>query len=445
MRRAWSMFLFGCCAWAQQPTAKTPQNADVALTSSSFSASGLRNEKVLTDFFTGNFADIPFNRENVAFAGLFRDYLESYGRHCDRYLPPTKVELTQTVCAVRETRIDRFGNRDWTGNCAVRRQEGMGIYADPALYAAKSKLDDVAGPSMIKDAFQMMQQPNALGRALGALSESGSMADDMNALFRLNSCTSPGVKRLQENIVLFSQGKQATVLPGTVTSATPRPQPSSAGRFRDQNYSKLLEDLILDQSRTWLMNRFVAGSTSNVAVSTRDSAGRPAKISGRYLFNGRSQGSVSLTFSDGVPQCMYFFDLPSTCKTPSRTIAAAYSSGGYSQLEPAAANPVSAPAAAPQIQPAALREAPAKAAPAAAPTAPVRAVPPSTPSTPAPTAQQQRDQHVAEAQRQAEKLKACHAALQQGLKDRPSANAELMKEYGSCVQAAVQPAKARVQ
>ncbi len=442
MRRAWSLFLIGCCAWAQQPTPKTPQNADVALTSSSFSASGLRNERILTDFFTGNFGDIPFNRENVAFAGLFQEYLQSYGRHCDRYLPSNKVELTQTVCAREDVRIDRFGSRIGTGTCAVYRTEGMGIYADPALHAAKTKLDDEAGLSMIKDAFQMMQQPNALGTALSALGEARSMADDMNAIFQLNSCTSPGVKRLQENIVRFSQGMQAIVLPGTVTSAVLGPPPSSTGPFKDQNYSKLLEDLILDQSRTWLMNRFVPGSTSSVVVSSRDSAGRPTKLSGRYLFNGRSQGSVTLTFSEGVPQCMYFFDLPSTCKTPSRTIATAYSGGGYSQLEPAAANPVPSAAAAQPIEPAAQPEAPAKAAPAAAP---ARVVPPSTPSVPVPTAQEQRAQQFAEAQRQMEKARACQTALQQGLKDRPSANAELMKEYSSCVQAAVQPAKARGQ
>jgi hypothetical protein len=82
------------------------------------------------------------------------------------------------------------------------------------VLAAKSKLGDEAGLSMIKDVFQSMKQPNPLGATLNTLSETRQMASDMDRLFRLNSCASPGVKRLQENIVLFSMGKQPIALPG---------------------------------------------------------------------------------------------------------------------------------------------------------------------------------------------------------------------------------------
>jgi hypothetical protein len=446
MRRICSMLLVGCGAWAQQPAAKTPPKADAPLTLSSFSASGLHNERVLTNLFIGNFADIPFSRDNVAFAALFENYLESYGRHCDAYLPPNKVEMMQRVCAVEQTQIDRYGTRVGTGHCLQYSTEGMGIYADPTVYAAKNKLGEEAGPSMIKDAFQAMKQTNPLGAALNTLNETLQMASDMDGLFRLNSCVSPGVKRLQENIVLFSMGKQPIVLPGAVASIAPKAQPAPGGPFKDQNYTKLLEDLILDQSRTWLMNRFVSGSTSNVVVSSRDSVGRPAKIVGRYLFNDRSQGSVTLSFSDGIPDCMYFFDLPSTCKTPNRRIVVDYSSGGYQQLGPpggvSAANPAPSPAAGPPIQPAPDRGASAK---AVAPAAPAGTVNPSAPPAPALTAAQQREQQAAENQKRAEKVTACRATFQQGLKDHPEASAGLAKEYTSCVQGAVQPAKGRVQ
>jgi hypothetical protein len=84
MRRICSMLLVGCGAWAQQPAAKAPQKADAPLTQGSFSASGLQNEKVLTYLFIGNFTEIPFGRNNLAFVALFEDYLEAYGRHCDK-------------------------------------------------------------------------------------------------------------------------------------------------------------------------------------------------------------------------------------------------------------------------------------------------------------------------------------------------------------------------
>jgi hypothetical protein len=66
---------------------------------------------------------------------------------------------------------------------------------------------------------------------------------------------------------------------------------------------------------------------------------------------------------------------------------------------------------------------------------------PATPSAAALAAQQQREKQVADNQKRVEKMTACRATLQQGLKDHPDANAELMKEYTSCIQAAVQPAK----
>ena len=32
---------------------------------------------------------------------------------------------------------------------------------------------------------------------------------------------------------------------------------------------------------------------------------------------------MTVDFTDGLPECMYFFDLPTTCKTPNRRIVAA--------------------------------------------------------------------------------------------------------------------------
>jgi hypothetical protein len=314
-------------AWAQQSRpAGAPEKRDVPLTRSSFSASGLHYEDTLTSFFAGNFMDIPFNRENMLFLLLFERYLEAYGRHCGAYLPAGKVELTRSVCAVEEHTVNRYGVSSAASGCAEYRTAGMGIYADPTLYAAKSKLDNEQGVSAIKDALRTR---NPLGAALSTLIESEQMADDMKALVRLNDCAGPGLKRFQENLMLFSIGKQPIPLPGAAPPVPSPAQTSPPGVFKDQNYTRLLEDLVADQAKTWLMNRFVPGSTSNVVVTSCDEAGRPSKLVGRYLFNGRSPGFVTVAFTDGVPACLYFFDFPSTCKTPNRRLVAAYSSGGY--------------------------------------------------------------------------------------------------------------------
>jgi hypothetical protein len=317
-------------AWAQQirPAAQAA-DARAALTRSNFSANGLHNEKTLTDLYAGNFVDIPFDRENLPFLILFQAYLESYARHCAAYLPPNKVEMTRQVCAREQYQVNQYGARVGASSCVEYRTEGTGLYADPVLYDAKAEVDRVAALSVVKDTLKQMTQKNPLEAALNTVKDTQVTADDMNRLFGLNPCPSPGVKRFQENLRLFALGKQPISLSGASESA--RTQPSSAGPAKDQNYTRFLEDLVQEQSKSWFMNRYVSGSTSNVVVTSRDAAGRPSKLVGHYLFNGRSQGSVTVDFTDGLPECMYFFDLPSTCKTPNRRIVAAYSSGSYQQ------------------------------------------------------------------------------------------------------------------
>jgi len=124
------------------------------------------------------------------------------------------------------------------------------------------------------------------------------------------------------------------------TSANPLAVPNASktsgspsdGLPNDQNYTKLIEDLVSENAKSWLMNRFVSGSAKNPTVISRDSAGRPSKLTAQYVFDGfsgRSPGTVTLTFSDGLPACLYFFDYPTTCRTPSRAIVTAYAEGQY--------------------------------------------------------------------------------------------------------------------
>jgi len=437
------------------------QAAGAGLTRTSFSTSGLANEKLLTNLYIGDFMEIDLNRSDVLFAALYNEYMKSYGRHCAAYLPKNKVELQETYCSQEAYNVDRYGNRVPASSCLVYSTRGTGIYADPTLYAAKEQLDSAAGPDMIQQAFRTMAGPNPLGTALSALGATEAMTSDMDALLRVNACPSPSLKRFQENLMLFALGKQPIILPGAVPSVTSRAQPSAPGAFTDQNYTRLLEDLISEQSKTWALNRYVPGSTSNVTVSSRDAAGRPSKIVGRYLFNGQSRGSVTVDFSDGVPGCMHFFDSPSTCKTPSPGIVATYSSGGYH--DPAgtltsapASRPAQLPAAGQPIQPGSVRGT-AQAVPPAAPARAVNApaAPTATaPATPAPdnsaaarakAAQEQKDrvaqqqaaakQRYAESQQKAQKMMAC---IQQLSKDHPdggqSDRAAFQKEYLACVQ-----------
>lgn len=157
------------------------------------------------------------------------------------------------------------------------------------------------------------------------------LTGDMDALVRINACGGAGLRRFQENVLLFSKGKQPLVLPGAPPPVTPIAQPP--GVLADSDYNRLVADLVADQARTWPFNRFVPGSTSRVIVA-HGPTGVPAKIMAKYLFSSpgrsdRTQGSVTVGFSNGMPECIYFSDSPSACQTPSRRIVAKYSSGGY--------------------------------------------------------------------------------------------------------------------
>ena len=254
----------------------------------------------------------------------------------------------------------------------------------------------------------------------------------------LRTCDGAGLRRFQENVVLFSKGKQPILLPGAPPPVTPSAQPP--GVLADSDYNRLVDDLVADQARTWAFNRFLPGSTSHVIVS-HDPTGRPAKILAEYFFSSlgrsdRTQGSVTVGFSDGMPECIYFSDAPSACQTPSRRIIARYSSGGY--RDASASPPASSPAEAAPVQPPPDRGASAQPPPTAtrrsvnatAP-APAATTAPASPA-PAPTLEQQLQQRAAERQRRAQKATDCR---QQAVKDHPQGGVAMAQEYNSCLQA----------
>lgn len=152
-------------------------------------------------------------------------------------------------------------------------------------------------------------------------------ANDMNALVQMNDCSSLGLKRFEENLRLFALNQRPVQLEGK-TSPPLMSVPGTA--LSEQDYADLIEELVADQARTWAVNRFVSGSVTNVSVPSRDPAGLPSRMAAEYAydgFNGRSRGTMSVHFIDGVPDCMYFSDAPAACRTPSRKIIASYTAG----------------------------------------------------------------------------------------------------------------------
>jgi len=328
-------------AWAQQtrPPNPTP-NRNSPPTHSSFTAKGLNHEQDLTDLFVGNFADVSFDRGSLAFSQLFETYLEAYWRYCKDSLPPNKVEMTELQCAdpPAPIRLPSDGPPPQPHGCLTWKKVSLG-WADPALYAAKRQFDVLQSVNQFKDMAGSIKNPMRM--IVGA----GELTLDTEAMVRLNACGGPGLKRFEDNVVLFSMGKQPLLLPG---EPPPGPKVLSAGALADSDFKRLLEDLIADQARTWLANRYLPGSTSQMIVA-HDPTGRPSMMRAKYLFtspltSGRTQGSVNVSFTDGMPACIYFSDAPSTCQTPDRRLVSKFAAGGYLDPNASQGNPSPAPA-----------------------------------------------------------------------------------------------------
>jgi hypothetical protein len=308
--------------------------AAAQLSLASFSAKGLNYETELTGLYLGDFAHARLERDSIEFDTLFGSYLTAFARHCEAYLPANRVEITESVCAETETPVNIYGAPVGSSSCVRYRQQGTGLYADPDLYSAQRQVDAEAGRNMVRDTFSGMAGNNPMGTAMHTLDAATSVGNDMDSLLRMNTCASPGLKRFQDNMMRFALGQQPLRLAGGETLASIRPKTSPGVPFKDSNYTKLLDDLVTENSQAWMMNRYVRGSVSGVAVSSRDELGRPSKILGDYLFdgfNGRSKGSVMVQFADGLPQCIYFSDFPTTCRSPSRRIITAYENGRYQE------------------------------------------------------------------------------------------------------------------
>lgn len=297
------------------------------------SVKGLANEDLLMKFFEGDFIDIPFDRDSQFFSSLYSAYLNSYARKCGGVLPANKVEMTREECATEQVTRNGYGV-ELSRYCVEWVTVGTGLYAKPEMYDGKLALEEIQSADVFRNIFGGISQNKGLKGMMDLVVDVQKVIRDMNELFLMNECNSPGLIQFEENLKLFALNKQPHKLnvandaqPATISTG-------GSGVYKDQNYLQLIDDLISDHSKGWVMNRYYKGSVSNVSVVARDEKGRPTKVKANYLFegfSGKSNGAVMLTFTDGLPECMYFFDFPNTCRTPNRRIVAAYDKYAYDQ------------------------------------------------------------------------------------------------------------------
>jgi hypothetical protein len=301
------------------------QNKDSEL---NFSAKGLYNETILTNIFKGNFIDIPFDRDEVEFFLLFDAYIKTFSEDCNSSLPSAKIELTKEVCTSEEVITNGYG-MEISRNCVSWKTVGTGVFASPKMYNAKMQLDRLQNADAYRILLSTMGDDDPLGNAQSIVSKAQAAKEDMANLLKMNGCNSKGLERFEENLRLFALNKQPIVL-GKNSSVSGNSVANVISK--NQNFTKMLEDFVYDHSQKWVMNRYERGSVSNLSIVSKDAQGFPSLIKASYVFQGftgRTVGTVTLTFKEGLPDCMYFFDMPNNCRTPDRKIVADYAKGAY--------------------------------------------------------------------------------------------------------------------
>ncbi len=287
---------------------------------------GLANEELIRNIFTGNLAAVNFDRDDPWFSIILDVYISAYWEHCSASLPADKVQLSYQECANGTVTKNGYGVIIRT-DCYEWRTVYINEYASPAMYKAKTTVDALQVSDVFRTALKILEQDNPLATGEQWVQNGLIFKQDMNSFFGMNDCNSAGMKRFEQNLYAFAMNTLPTILEGSQMH-----RKDSTVLLKNQNFEKLVDDLIYDQSANWVMNTYVQHTVTYLKIVSKDGQGRPSTITADYQFksgNKEYAGSVTLTFIEGLPNCLYFFDFPATCRTASRKIVLNYANGAY--------------------------------------------------------------------------------------------------------------------
>lgn len=326
-------------------TASAPAKPSSA-TPAHFTAAGLNDEDDLVRIYSGDFQSVKLDRGGMPFMMIISGYMTDFGNECKQFLPPNKVEITQQVCndasvsppVSRDGVHDIYGNPIRTSGCSGYHTEGTGVYADPQLYAAVNDVTAQAQAHLVQNMLGVSTGKG--GRAANPFTIGSQLNDQIvaaggeaKALISANGCGSPGLSNFQSNLIRFAKNENPVKYAGAI-APTPVASPSGSPS-KDTDYTRLLDDLVTDNARGWMMNRYQPGSISDPIVS-HDPKGFPVRIMARYSYSGtqgRQSGRVTLSFKDGIPDCLYFSDAPDNCRAASQRVISAYQRNAYANTK----------------------------------------------------------------------------------------------------------------
>jgi hypothetical protein len=319
---------------ASRPPA--PARPATAAAPARFSAAGLNNQDDFLRIYSGDFQSVRLDPAGAEFMMIISSYMNDYSTACKQFLPPDKVEITEQVCAETSTPVNGYGTPVGTSTCVSYRTVGTGRYADPQLYAAEQAADAAAAKKMLGGMLGMLTGKgggggsNPLTMPQQLTDQITAVGTEMQTLIHTNACGSPGLRNFQSNLIRFTNGADPIKYAGAVDS-TPTAAPGEPAK--DTNFARLLDDLVADNARGWMMNRYQPGSITDPIVS-RDPSGRPVRVIAQYSYagmQGTQRGRVTVSFKDGSPDCLYFSDNPDSCRLPAAGVVSAYEKNAYAK------------------------------------------------------------------------------------------------------------------
>ena len=310
---------------------------------------GLTYEREIDRIYWGDFEHLHLDRSGFEFGSMLSAYMQNYGQRCPNSLPANKVELMDEECdgsgwhrVYAQTGVEVPGSFV----CGHYIPVHTGIYADPALYNASQFEGAKMASGMLGQLGQTLSKSGDAGvnAALGNDMEMMDVArellqfkSDLNQLLAANECGGAPLRRFQANLVAYATDKPPIRMPGI---------PTPPATFHDSDYQTLLEDVVGEQAKGWMLNRYIPNTIANVAVGGRDGVGHPTSVTAKYAYQGsrgRIEGQVELRFSNGEPHCLVFSDIPDACRAVDHRLAANYEDGKYVTNHPAEARTYVAP------------------------------------------------------------------------------------------------------
>ncbi len=297
-----------------------------------FNTDGLYNAELFDNIYRGHFENVKMNREDLEFINIFNQYLRAFARQCPNSLPANKVMIMNSECAREEETVTTNGygmEISRTSHCVEWKQVPSGLYARPDLYNAYLEIKNTYDANVLGNITQLISDQNPIGSSVDMVHKTKALMYDMSKIFELNSCGSRGIKRFEENLKRYALNTPSLRMKG-VSKYTAMKE--SGGPTGAQDFNSLIDDLVADQAKTWMINRYLSGSISGVTILSKDNLGRPEILKANYLysgFGGKSKGWVKITFTNGLPQGIYFFDFPNKRKKPSISIVTSYARGDY--------------------------------------------------------------------------------------------------------------------